>query len=53
LVQKAKNPQLPWQSRVLEKSLVKSLEFRSHAAEGTGIALANGHPATDRRVRLH
>jgi len=47
---KAKNPRLLWQSRVLE--IIYALEFRSHVAQITGVALANGHPAIDRRV-LH
>jgi hypothetical protein len=50
---KKQKPATAWQSRVLEKSLIIFSEFHSHDAQGTGIALANGHPAIDRRVRLH
>jgi hypothetical protein len=50
LVKKTKNPRLLWQSRVLE--IICALEFRSHDAQKTGVALANGHPAIDRRM-LH
>jgi hypothetical protein len=51
-VLKSKNPRLPWQSRVFE-NLSNVSEFHSHDANRTGQALANGHPAIDRHMRLH
>jgi hypothetical protein len=49
---KAKNPRLPWQSRVLKIEFLE-LKFHSHDAKRTGVALANGHPAIDRCVLQH
>jgi hypothetical protein len=48
---KAKTPRLTGDRGVL-KIVISGLEIHSHDAKGTGVALANGHPAIDRRV-LH
>jgi hypothetical protein len=49
---KAKNPRLPWQSRVLENPWLLLLRNEPRDAEQAGAALTNGQSAIDRRVHL-